>query len=507
MLEQTKNNRLVVVSNRLPVVVTPQETGQWSAAPGAGGLITALAPVLRDRGGLWIGWPGIVEEKSTGLHRVLNQVQRDAGYELEPVLLTDAERDEFYYGFSNEVIWPLFHDMQTLCNFNPAYWRSYEKVNRKFADAIARKTRPGDFIWVHDYHLMSTARYLRDMGVESRLGFFLHIPFPPLDIFIKMPWRFQLLSALLEYDLIGLQTLRDRRNFVQCLRLLVKDAVVRGKGQVITVNTGGRQVRLGVFPIGIDYDEFAKHAASQEVAETAWYLHEDFPERKIVLGVDRLDYTKGIPYKLEAFRNLLTRYPEMRKQVTLVQILVPSRAEIPQYRGLKESIERLVGEINGQFAESDWIPIHYIFRSVSRTELLAYYRSAEMALVTPLKDGMNLVAKEFCASNIEEQSVLILSEFAGAVAQFQRSALLVNPYDVEGMAETVYRAFNMSPVERRKRMKSLRRIVRRKNIYWWVDSFLRAAIARNLRDFPVIEDYLPQPQNQEVGDAATPRQD
>ena len=503
MSQQTRENRLVVVSNRLPVIVTPQEDGEWKAEPGAGGLITALAPVLRNRGGLWIGWPGIGAEQARGLSKVLHQVQRDAGYELEPVLLTSDERDKFYHGFSNEVIWPLFHDLQTFCNFDPAYWRSYEEVNRKFADVIAGKTRPGDFIWIHDYHLMSVAKSLRERRVKSRLGFFLHTPFPPLDIFIKMPWRFQLLDALLEYDLIGLQTLRDRRNFVQCLRLLVKDATVRGKGQVITVHTEGRQVRLGAFPIGIDYNEFAKHAASQEVAEAAWYLHEDFPEKKLLLGVDRLDYTKGIPYKLEAFRNFLTRYPEMQKQVTLVQILVPSREVIPQYQELKEEIEQLVGEINGQFAESDWVPIHYIFRSVSRTELLAYYRSAEIALVTPLKDGMNLVAKEFCASNIEEQSVLILSEFAGAVAELQRSALLVNPYDVEGMADTIYHAFNMPPEERRKRMKRLRRVVRRKNIYWWVDSFLRAAIAKNLLDFPIMQDYLPEPEDEELDKGTT----
>ena len=499
MSQQEIRGRLVVVSNRLPVIVNQSEDGEWQVEPGAGGLITAMAPVLRDRGGLWIGWPGIVEEKAAGLPKVLRQVKREVGFDLRPVLMTAEERDQFYYGFSNEVLWPLFHDLQMLCNFDSAYWTSYKQVNQKFADTVAANMRSDDFVWIHDYHLMGVAQALREIDVRSRLAFFLHIPFPPLDIFIKMPWRFQILHALLEYDLIGLQTMRDRRNFIQCLRLLVKDISLRGKGQVITVQVGQREVRLGVFPIGIDFREFADHAASPEVSDMGWYLHEHFPNRKLLLGVDRLDYTKGIPYKLEALRNLFLRHPDMCKQVTLIQILVPSRELIPEYRGMKEQIEQLVGEINGQFAESDWVPIHYVFRSLTRTELLAYYRMAEMALVTPLKDGMNLVAKEFCAASIEEDSVLILSEFAGAAAEMQRYALLVNPYDTEGTADTLYRAFNMPIQERRRRMKNLRRIVRRHDIYWWVDSFLRAAISKDLQDFPVIEDYLPQPEEEDSG--------
>ena len=313
-------NRLVVVSNRLPVIVSQEAEGKWRIEPGAGGLITAMAPVLKNRGGLWIGWPGIAEEDAAGFRAALQKVGRKSGYDLEPVLLTAEERDKFYYGFSNEVIWPLFHDLQTFCNFDPVYWRHYLDVQQKYAAVIAENLRPNDFVWIHDYHLLGVASALRQMGVNAKLGFFLHIPFPPLDIFIKMPWRFQILRAMLEYDLIGLQTLRDRRNFVQCLRLLVKDAVVKGKGQVISIHLGDREVRLGAFPIGIDFDEFSKHADSQEVTDNAWYLHEDFPDKTLLLGVDRLDYTKGIPYKLKAFRNLLVRYPELRRQVTLIQV-------------------------------------------------------------------------------------------------------------------------------------------------------------------------------------------
>ncbi|HFE53268.1 MAG TPA: trehalose-6-phosphate synthase, partial [Bacteroidetes bacterium] len=228
-----------------------------------------------------------------------------------------------------------------------------------------------------------------------------------------------------------------------------------------------------------------------EVATAAWYIHEHLPERKIVLGVDRLDYTKGIPERLEAFRLTLQRYPELQEKIVLVQVVVPSRREIPQYVQLKEEIERLVGEINGQFTRSGWVPIHYIFRNLQRLELVAYYRTAEIALITPLKDGMNLVAKEYCASKVEEDGVVILSEFAGAAAQFQRGALLVNPHDVVGVAEAIYEAYTMSPEERRRRMRRLRQAIRRYNIFWWVDAFLQAAIARRLDTFPVLMDYIP----------------
>jgi trehalose 6-phosphate synthase len=487
----TPENRLVIVSNRLPIVLTRAADGRWQIEPGSGGLINALAPVLRDRGGVWIGWPGVVEgEAGPDLEPLLAAAMHGAGYSLEPVILSAAERDKFYLGFANEVIWPLFHDLQSRCNFDPSYWAAYQAVNHKFAQAIARIRRASDYIWVHDYHLMTLARDLRALGVEAPIGFFLHIPFPPLDIFLKLPWRAQILHALLDYDLIGFQTIRDRHNFVQCVRTLRKDVAIRGKGQVIEARIGDRTVRLGSFPIGIDFQEFARQAASKGVADMAWYIHEALPDRQLILGVDRLDYTKGIPERLNAFKAALQRFPDLRQRVTLIQVVVPSRTDIREYTDLKEEVERLVGEINGQFTQTGWVPIHYIYRHLDRTELLAYYRTCEIALITPLKDGMNLVAKEYCACSLE-QGVLILSEFAGAAAQLQRGALMVNPYDVEGVADAIYRAWSMDWDERRARMRSLRRSVREHDIFWWVDSFLRAAIASDLSAFPVLEEYIP----------------
>jgi trehalose 6-phosphate synthase len=482
-----ETGRLVVVSNRLPIVVT-REQDRWHVEPGSGGLVTALAPVLRNRGGIWIGWPGT--SKTQGLAEAVEKATRDVGYSLVPVIFEKADIKGHYRGFSNEIIWPLFHDLQSECNFDPAYWESYRRVNQKFARAIAANTTPGDFVWVHDYHLMLVAEELRSTGRGGRLGFFLHIPFPSPDLFAKLPWRREVLKALLRYDVIGFQTMRDRRNFVECARTLVKDIDSCGRGQVCELNAAGETIRVGAFPISIDYGAFAETARSHEVAECAWHIHEKLPGRQIILGVDRMDYTKGITNRLEAFRYALKRYPELRNKVTLVQVVVPSRRGIPEYEALKTRIERLVGEINGQLTQSGWVPIHYIYRSLDQYELLAYYRTAEIALVTPLKDGMNLVAKEYCASSLEENGVLILSEFAGAAYELRRGALMVNPYDVVGVAETIYQAWKMTPAERHARMHRLRQSIKRHDIFWWVDSFLKASIAKSLDSFPVVDDYV-----------------
>ena len=396
---------------------------------------------------------------------------------LKPVVLTEEELNQYYLGFSNEIIWPLFHDFPSRCNFDPAYWDMYQAVNRKFAQVIAQNARANDYISVQDYHLMLVAKELRGMGVESNVGFFLHIPFPPPDIFIKMPWRSEILEALLEYDLVGFQTMRDRNNFIHCVEALTKGIHHDARRQVSTIAMPNREIRIGSFPISIDFNEFARQAADRVVAERARELYEAIPNCQIILGVDRLDYSKGIPQKLRAFRSALERFDDLHGKVALVQIVVPSREDIAEYQELKTEIEGLVSEINGKFTQPGWVPIHYMFRSLDRSELLAYYRAADIALVTPLKDGMNLVAKEYCAANTDRNGVLILSEFAGAATQLRRNSLLVNPYDIEGVANAIHRAYNMSANERRIRMRRLRKSIRKHDIFWWVDSFLRAAIA------------------------------
>lgn len=471
---QPVEQRLVVVSNRLPIVLSKDSDGQWQSKPGSGGLVTALAPVLHSRGGVWIGWPGTTQEDEVDLQPLLAAATKDAGYSFVPVSLTAEEHEKFYLGFSNEVIWPLFHDLQSFCHFDPSYWECYEDVNRAFANVIAEQTSDTDYVWIQDYHLMNVAEQLRRRQTMRKTGFFLHIPFPPPDIFLKLPWRSRVLQGILSHDVVGFQTERDLRNFVLCVQALLKNAVVEPNGDYVMVRHGELTTQLGFYPIGIDFDEFAQHAESQEVAETAWSLREALPNRQLVLGVDRLDYTKGIPERLKAFRAALARHKDLHGKITFVQVVIPSRTDIDEYAELKSEIESLVGAINGQFTTPGWVPIHYLFRSLNRTDLLAYYRSAEIALITPLKDGMNLVAKEYCASSIET-GVLILSEFAGAAPQMEAGALLVNPYDIEGTADAIYQAWAMPDQERRTRLSALRNVVREQDIYWWVNTFLQTS--------------------------------
>ena len=476
-------NRLIIVSNRLPFALDSAGEDLWTVTPAVGGLVSAVEPVLRERGGTWIGWPGIAGKIPQG---PLAEATRDAGYNVVPVGLSETERDEFYYGYSNEVIWPLFHDLQNFCNFEPAYWQAYKQVNERYADAIIRNSRPDDFIWVHDYHLMYVAQALRERSTSqnlSALTFFLHIPFPPYDIFAKLPQQRRLLHALLQFDLLGFQTRRDVRNFLQCVRRVMPDTKVVSRGETHVVQFEKRKIRIGHFPIGIDFHTFENGAKCEAVAQRSEQLRTSFPDCQLMLGSDRLDYSKGIPERLRAFCNALERYPEMRGSVVLIQVVVPSRVEIPRYHEFKGRIDRLVGDINGRFSTSTWIPVQYHFRGLDREDLLVHYRACDMAFITPLKDGMNLVAKEYCACRTREDGALILSQFAGAAEQLKPDALLVNPYDVEQMADTISTAFRMNQTERSARMKRMRRNVSKENVFWWVDAFL-AAGSQLTRNFP-----------------------
>ena len=480
-------NRLLIVSNRLPFALDSRGEDLWTVTTAVGGLVSAVEPVLRERGGTWIGWPGIAGKIPQG---PLAEATRDAGYNVVPVALSETERDEFYYGYSNEVIWPLFHDLQNFCNFEPAYWQAYKQVNERYADAIIRNAQSNDFVWVHDYHLMYVAQALRERSAPQQLSaitFFLHIPFPPYDIFAKLPQQRGLLRALLQFDLLGFQTRRDVRNFLQCVRRVMPDAKVLSRAEMHVIQFEERKIRVGHFPIGIDFDSFEKGAKCEAVAQKSQQLRASFPDCQLMLGSDRLDYSKGIPERLRAFREALERYPEIRSRVVLIQIVVPSRVEIPRYHEFKGRIDRLVGDINGRFSTSTWIPVQYHFRGLDRVDLLAHYRACDIAFITPLKDGMNLVAKEYCACRTNEDGALILSQFAGAAEQLKPDALLVNPYDIEQMADTVLTAFRMNEPERRARMKRMRRNVRKENVFWWVDSFLKAGAKLGGRSSPRVK--------------------
>ncbi len=490
-----KKGHIIIVSNRLPFILEKTADGNIEVGKGAGGLVTAMAPVLKNRNGTWIGWPGYVQEADID-DSMLSAVESAAsGYNVKPVILNSDELKNYYEGFSNSIIWPLFHDSTDKCVFNPEYWKSYREVNRKFAVTVCRNADDQDFLWVHDYQLILVGAQLRKMKVGNTIGFFLHIPFPPFDTFARCPWRFELLSAMLEYDVLGFQTIQDKRNFIGCLKKIIPYAGINAGEEydetVSEIQFCSRPVRIGVFPISIDYNEILLKARESKASKKVRQTCSNDENMTLLLGVDRLDYTKGIPEKLKAFRRFLTLFPRFRKKVQFIQVVVPSRKEIAAYVDLKCEIEQLTGEINGIFGTGDWLPVQYMFRSLDSVELISLYRKCGVAFIASLKDGMNLVAKEYCACNIDEEGVLILSEFAGAAQQFYQDAILVNPHDIDETARAIHRAFTMSLAERKQRMHNLRQIVKNRDVYWWLNSFFNAAIEKNLSGFPRVDEYFP----------------
>lgn len=486
---------IIIVSNRLPLIIKKTQEGEIEVGQGAGGLVTAMAPVLRNRNGTWIGWPGFVQEADTD-DKMLPAIQSAiSGYHVKPVMLSSDELKNYYEGFSNSILWPLFHGFAYKCLFLREYWLSYQAVNKKFAIIVGQNAGDRDFIWVHDYQLLLVGGFLRKQHKRNQMGFFLHIPFPPIETFVRCPWRFELLFAMLEYDILGFHTIQNKRNFITCVNKLIQQAKIDAKftfdETVSELKIGSRVVRIGVFPISIDYNEFFLKAWDSRVHKRSRQIQNNAPGATILLGIDRLDYTKGIPEKLRAFKQFLTRFPKYHKRVQLIQLVVPSRREITAYADLKLKIEQLVGEINGLFGTDAWLPVQYMFRSLDRHELISLYRACEIGFITPLKDGMNLVAKEYCACNIDERGVLILSEFAGAAQQFYPDALLVNPHDIEGMARAIERALCMPLGEKKQRMRNLRENVQKKDVIWWLNSFLRAAIEKDLSSFPQADEYFP----------------
>jgi trehalose 6-phosphate synthase/phosphatase len=470
------HSKLVVVSNRLPLSFK-MEADKVTASASSGGLVSALAPILAEYGGTWVGSTGAPSsnrKQLADIKRVLSKTARKLSYRYLPIFLSEEEQANFYEGFSNEIVWPLFHDLQSRCNFLPQYWDFYQRVNLRFADATRKAATHQDTIWIQDYQLMDVARQLRQQRPHGRMAFFMHIPFPSPDIFEKLPWRKNILEALLQHDLIGLQTQRDERNFISCLRAFVPDVQIVGSGDGRAVTHKGRRAHVQFFPISIDYKQFSSLAGSAATEKRAAEIREHLKGVHITLGIDRLDYTKGITERLRAFATLLREYPRLRSRISLYQVVVPSRETIIGYQNLKSEIERLITQINGEFSVPGWTPVHYVHRSLPREELLGLYRAADSALVTPLKDGMNLVSKEYCAAQTSNDGILILSEFAGAAPELRTGALLVNPYDELGVAAALNRAFTMERPERQQRMRRMRTQIRKHDILYWRDSFFHA---------------------------------
>jgi trehalose 6-phosphate synthase len=460
----------VVVANRLPIDMERLADGSttWKRSPG--GLVTALEPLLRRRRGAWIGWPGIPDAGEDPIE------QEDMT--LCPVDLSTADIAEYYEGFSNATLWPLYHDVIVKPIYHREWWDSYVDVNRRFADATAKAAAHGATVWVQDYQLQLVPKMLRELRPDLVIGFFLHIPFPPVELFMQMPWRTEIVEGLLGADLVGFHLPGGAQNFLILARRLVGANTSRGNVGVRSrfgeIEIGERTVKVGAFPISIDSTALDEQARTRAVRQRAEQIRSELGHpRKILLGVDRLDYTKGIDVRLKAFSELLDEDRAKRDDTVLVQLATPSRERVESYIAMREDIERQVGHINGEYAEVGHPIVHYLHRPIPRDELIAFFVAADVMLVTPLRDGMNLVAKEYVACRSDLGGALVLSEFTGAAAEL-RQAYLANPHHLEGVKDAIEAALNQTQEEGRRRMRALRRQVLVHDVDLWARSFLDA---------------------------------
>ncbi len=472
MPDISPSQRVLLVSNRLPVSVRIEQ-GRLVVERSAGGLATGLSGYHSRSGSVWIGWPG--ETWRLNPEQLGDMRAQLADLRAVPIELTAAEVQRYYDGFSNGVLWPLFHYDMNRLPMNAEGWSTYKRVNQRFADAIVKQYRSGDLIWIHDYQLALVPDMVRRQLPDAAIGFFLHVPFPSGEVFRLLPWRRELLEGMLGASLVGFHTV----SYV--LHFLTSAANVLGcETRAGRVELNGRSIRVGTFPMGIDFAEYDSLASRPDVLAEADRLRDSAGKAALIVSVDRLDYTKGIPRRLFAFERLLERYPRLRGRVSLIQVAAPSRVAVREYQDFRRGVDEIVGRINGRFASLGHDPIHYISQSLPSERLAAIYRAATIALVTPLRDGMNLVAKEFVASRPDGDGVLILSEFAGAAAELT-DATLVNPYDVDGVVAAIRDALVMPEPERRMRMSRMRERVRTQDVGRWSHDFISALVTESRR--------------------------
>lgn len=450
----------MVVANRLPVdrVVHPDGTEGWKRSPG--GLVSALAPVMRQQDGSWVGWVGSPDEAPEPFH--------SDGMDLVAVGLSENEIEEYYEGFSNATLWPLYHDVIVPAEYHREWWDAYARVNRRFAAAAAEAAAEGATVWVQDYQLQLVPMQLREMRPDLRIGFFLHIPFPPAELFAQLPWRRQIMHGLLGADLVGFQREGAVGNFLEIASRYTPARRV-GSGQVVIE---GRKVTAGAFPISLDVDEIEDLASDPAVQARAAGIRDELGSpQHVLLGVDRLDYTKGIRHRLKAWSELLADREVTPQEAVFVQVATPSRERVDAYQALRDEIELEVGHINGEHAVIGTSPVHYLHSTFDRAELVAMYLAADVAVITPLRDGMNLVVKEYVAARVDNRGCVVLSEFAGAADQLT-DAILVNPHDIDGLKAGLLQAINMPEHEQERRMKSMRTQVRTFDVTRWADEFV-----------------------------------
>ena len=464
--------RLVVVSNRVP---PPVDKGA-----SAGGLAVALRAALAERGGLWLGWSGDTAEHHDGPPEVKTRTEGNISFSV--LDLSQRDQEEYYQGFANRALWPLLHYRLDLVDFDRRDTSGFFRVNAMFASVLAERLRPDDVVWVHDYHLIPLGDELRAKGVRNRIGFFLHIPWPPPDVFFAMPCYQRLLEAFTAYDLIGFQIDHDAENFIACLQ---RAGMCRQVGPA-TFRAGNRTFRVGAFPIGIDTKAFAATAAHAVDSPLVRRMAESVGSRALVVGVDRLDYSKGIDQRMLAYERFLRSRSDMRGQVVYLQVTPKSRSEVPEYATMQREIAETAGRINGGYSDLDWTPIRYLNRTIKHSTLAGLYRMADVGLVTPLRDGMNLVAKEYIAAqDPEDPGVLVLSRFAGAARELP-AALLVNPYDIDATTNAIAQGVAMTQEERIARWREMYDQIDRNDVHHWCSDFLKALQAPTVA--PVLAD-------------------
>ncbi|MFD1772158.1 bifunctional alpha,alpha-trehalose-phosphate synthase (UDP-forming)/trehalose-phosphatase [Sphingobacterium suaedae] len=457
-----RNKRTIIISNRLPVRIERRDQ-ELHFIPSEGGLATGLGSVYQQDDNIWVGWPGFVPESE---EEKLIIRERLAELNLVPVFLTEEELMGYYEGFSNEVLWPIFHYRLSYAVYNTDNWHIYKQVNQKFADRVQEQDlNEKDEIWVHDYQLMLLPNLIRQRYDRISIGYFQHIPFPPDEVFRSIPWRDELINGLLGADLIAFHTYNDSQHFLNACTHILGLPIHNN-----CLHVGGRSVFAEVYPMGIDFEKFSQLAHSQAIRTRAQQIREFYMDRKFILCIDRLDYSKGIIERLEAYESLLKEYPEMREKVILYMLVVPSRDTVPQYKMLRDEIDRMVGHINAVYGTNEWIPIAYFYNSFPIEELSALYVAADVCLVTSIRDGMNLVCKEYVASKEETDGVLVLSELAGASKELLE-AIQVNPNSIDQIREGLKAALDMPPSEQRRRMKDSIDIVRKFNVRHWVKIF------------------------------------
>ena len=454
--------KTIIVSNRLPVKVS-EENGQFSLKQSEGGLATGLGSIYRQGNNVWIGWPGLEVESEEKQQEVSDKLSE---LSLMPVFLTKEEVSLYYEGFSNEVLWPVFHYHPTYAKYQQVFWESYVAVNAKFMQAVLKVAEPDDLIWVHDYQLLLLPGMIRQQQPEVTIGFFLHIPFPSYELFRLIPWRSEILSNMLGADLLGFHTFDDARHFISAAtRILPVNSFAN------VINQSERQIEVDSFPMGIDDKHFESLISTPEVQENIQQLQQTFGETKIILSIDRLDYSKGILQRLNAYEKLLKNNPDYIERIVLYMIVVPSRDTVPQYKELRNEIDKIVGNINACYRTLNWLPVHYYYRSFPPQMLSALYHLSEVCLVSPMRDGMNLVAKEYVASRTNNTGVLILSEMAGAAKELTE-ALIINPNNIDDIYSAILQALNMPAEEQNTRMVSLRATVSKFNIHHWVKIYM-----------------------------------